>query len=585
MSKQVIIELEAKADKAIGEIEELKKEIQELNKQVVNSNKKTAEGIKGVETATKGATKQIRSLGAFIGKLGLGLLIASWQKIQDIFKSSQPVVDIMNTAFEALGLAFKDFVDFVSSNWESATKPISEFFSSKTGQSIQRIGKLIGVELVTRTKNLIQGIGGLGKALVKVFKGDFAGAADEAKAAFDNFGDALVGNAEESIQVEKAIENITKKVANYVKETVKAAKSNIELNKTAAEARILRQGLIEQYDREAEKLRQVRDEERNTIEERIAANNKLSEVLDKQEQQMLETVDAEIAAAQAAFDRSGLEEDRLALIEAQQEKTAVLAQIEGFRSEQLSNDLALQREALELTQSQREAENNRAIENEKAQAELLEGEYLRLLALQDIADKEREIEIKRLEEKRDAYQKGTQAWQDANNELEDFKAESDRQDLERERQIQKAKQQLTTDAIANIISIVGENSKFGKAIAVVGAIRNTFQGATKALADLPPPFSFVQAAATVAAGFRSVKDIVATQEPQMPSFAGASGGGVSTASIPTPPSFNVVGASGVNQLAQTISGQAEKPLKAYVVAGEVTTAQSLERNAVKEASI
>ena len=585
MSKQVIIELEAKADKAIGEIEELKKEIQELNKQVVNSNKKTAEGIKGVETATKGATKQIRSLGAFIGKLGLGLLIASWQKIQDIFKSSQPVVDIMNTAFEALGLAFKDFVDFVSSNWESATKPISEFFSSKTGQSIQRIGKLIGVELVTRTKNLIQGIGGLGKALVKVFKGDFAGAADEAKAAFNNFGDALVGNAEESIQVEKAIENITKKVANYVKETVKAAKSNIELNKTAAEARILRQGLIEQYDREAEKLRQVRDEERNTIEERIAANNKLSEVLDKQEQQMLETVDAEIAAAQAAFDRSGLEEDRLALIEAQQERTAVLAQIEGFRSEQLSNDLALQREALELTQSQREAENNRAIENEKAQAELLEGEYLRLLALQDIADKEREIEIKRLEEKRDAYQKGTQAWQDANNELEDFKAESDRQDLERERQIQKAKQQLTTDAIANIISIVGENSKFGKAIAVVGAIRNTFQGATKALADLPPPFSFVQAAATVAAGFRSVKDIVATQEPQMPSFAGSSGGGVSTASIPTPPSFNVVGASGVNQLAQTISGQAEKPLKAYVVAGEVTTAQSLERNAVKEASI
>ena len=585
MSKQVIIELEAKADKAIGEIEELKKEIQELNKQVVNSNKKTAEGIKGVETATKGATKQIRSLGAFIGKLGLGLLIASWQKIQDIFKSSQPVVDIMNTAFEALGLAFKDFVDFVSSNWELATKPISEFFSSKTGQSIQRIGKLIGVELVTRTKNLIQGIGGLGKALVKVFKGDFAGAADEAKAAFDNFGDALVGNAEESIQVEKAIENITKKVANYVKETVKAAKSNIELNKTAAEARILRQGLIEQYDREAEKLRQVRDEERNTIEERIAANNKLSEVLDKQEQQMLETVDAEIAAAQAAFDRSGLEEDRLALIEAQQERTAVLAQIEGFRSEQLSNDLALQREALELTQSQREAENNRAIENEKAQAELLEGEYLRLLALQDIADKEREIEIKRLEEKRDAYQKGTQAWQDANNELEDFKAESDRQDLERERQIQKAKQQLTTDAIANIISIVGENSKFGKAIAVVGAIRNTFQGATKALADLPPPFSFVQAAATVAAGFRSVKDIVATQEPQMPSFAGSSGGGVSTATVPTPPSFNVVGASGVNQLAQTISGQAEKPLKAYVVAGEVTTAQSLERNAVKEASI
>jgi hypothetical protein len=248
--------------------------------------------------------------------LGIGLLIASFEKVKEIFKSSQPVVDLLNTSFEFLGLAFKDFVDFISGNWESATKPISEFFSSKTGQSIQRIGKLIGVELITRTKNLIQGIGGLGKALVKVFKGDFSGAADAAKEAFDNFGDALVGNAEESMQVEKAVENITKKVANYVKETVNAAKANIELNKSAAESRIIRQGLIEQYDREAEKLRQVRDEERNTIAERIEANNKLSEVLNKQEEQMLKTVDTEIAAAQAAFDRSGLEEDRLALIEA-----------------------------------------------------------------------------------------------------------------------------------------------------------------------------------------------------------------------------------------------------------------------------
>lgn len=578
------IELEAKADKAIGEIENLKKEIIRLNKAVVDSNDKTTEGIKNVETATKGTTKQIKNLGAFIGKLGLGLLIASFDKVKEIFKSSQPVVDLLNTSFEFLGLAFKDFVDFVSGNWESATKPISEFFSSKTGQSIQRIGKLIGVELITRTKNLIQGIGGLGKALVKVFKGDFSGAADAAKEAFDNFGDALVGNAEESIQVEKAVENITKKVANYVKETVNAAKANIELNKSAAESRIIRQGLIEQYDREAEKLRQVRDEERNTIAERIEANNKLSEVLNKQEEQMLKTVDTEIAAAQAAFDRSGLEEDRLALIEAQQEKTAVLAQIEGFRSEQLSNDLALQRELIELSESELEAQNERAISEAQFRAEQIEGEYLRLEALKAVAIEEARLEDERLTKKRDQYQQGTQAYVDANNELLAFQQENNQKQVELERDLQLAKRQLVTDALSNLVAIVGANSKFGKAIAVVQAVRDTYAAANTALKASPPPFNFIAAAATVAAGIANVKQITATSEPSLPSFAGSAGGGGSVA-VPTPPQINTVGTSGVNQLAETINAQTKQPIKAFVVAGDVTTAQSLERNTVKEASI
>lgn len=50
------------------------------------------------------------------------------------------------------------------------------------------------------------------------------------------------------------------------------------------------------------------------------------------------------------------------------------------------------------------------------------------------------------------------------------------------------------------------------------------------------------------------------------------------------PAFNVVGSSS-SQLAQIMAAQGREPVKAYVVAGEVSTAQSLERNRVKEASI
>jgi len=53
---------------------------------------------------------------------------------------------------------------------------------------------------------------------------------------------------------------------------------------------------------------------------------------------------------------------------------------------------------------------------------------------------------------------------------------------------------------------------------------------------------------------------------------------------PQAPRFNVVGASGVNQLSQVI-GQNQEPIKAYVVASEVSSQQSLDRNKVMSASL
>lgn len=51
------------------------------------------------------------------------------------------------------------------------------------------------------------------------------------------------------------------------------------------------------------------------------------------------------------------------------------------------------------------------------------------------------------------------------------------------------------------------------------------------------------------------------------------------------PSFNVVGASGRNQLAEAINALQQTPMKTYVVSSDVTTAQQLERNIVQGASI
>jgi hypothetical protein len=66
-----------------------------------------------------------------------------------------------------------------------------------------------------------------------------------------------------------------------------------------------------------------------------------------------------------------------------------------------------------------------------------------------------------------------------------------------------------------------------------------------------------------------------------PSAGGGVGGGAG--SPPPAPQFNVVGNTGVNQLAQTLGSQ--QPVQAFVVANQVTSQQSLDRNIINNASL
>jgi uncharacterized coiled-coil DUF342 family protein len=88
-------------------------------------------------------------------------------------------------------------------------------------------------------------------------------------------------------------------------------------------------------------------------------------------------------------------------------------------------------------------------------------------------------------------------------------------------------------------------------------------------------------AATIAA---TAKGLAALGGGGAPSSGnvGSGGGGGNAASTPTP-QFNVVGNSGVNQIAATLGAQ--QPVQAYVVANQVTTQQALDRNIVQNASL
>jgi len=92
-------------------------------------------------------------------------------------------------------------------------------------------------------------------------------------------------------KVAEVIPTVVSSITDYAKSTVEAARATVDLNKQAEVAAVINQGLIEKYDRQAEQQRQIRDDESKTIEERIAANNRLGEILDEQSEKMLENVD------------------------------------------------------------------------------------------------------------------------------------------------------------------------------------------------------------------------------------------------------------------------------------------------------
>jgi uncharacterized membrane protein (Fun14 family) len=122
-----------------------------------------------------------------------------------------------------------------------------------------------------------------------------------------------------------------------------------------------------------------------------------------------------------------------------------------------------------------------------------------------------------------------------------------------------------------------------KAVNIASAVIDTYKAANSALASSPPPFNYIAMAAAITAGLLNVKKIASQQFQSSSSSGGGGGGGGSNApaAAPMTANFSTIGSSGINQLAQL----QQMPTQAYVVSGEVTSAQALDRNRVQNATL
>jgi len=549
-----------------------------------------------VEKGTSAASKGFKGLGTAIKATGIGLVVAALAKLGEVFMQNQKVADVFNTTFEAVSIVFNDFVNFIVSNTGGVIKFFDAIFKNPL-ESLKSFAKAFKENIQERFDSYLDTLGYLASAVKKVFSRDFAGALDDIKNAGKESLDVLTGVNDSFDKGKDFVEKSTEAVKNYATETLKAAQENVKLANSAEIAAAQQSLLVEKYDRQAEQLRQIRDEERNSIGERKKANDDLLLVLEQQEKAMLATADAQLKSAQAEAAKNNSIENQVAVTEALANRLGVLAQIEGFRSEQLANDLALDREQIELTNSKLESESTLSIERKRFNAEQIDDEIARLEALKEIDLLEAEQETIRLQAIVDNANAETQAKIDAQIALDDFTEQSRQTNLNRDTELETAKKDLdqktkdakisnleaVSGALNGLSALAGENAEAQKGIGIAQAVIDTYTGANKALAQ-GGMFGSVAAAGIIASGLANVITIAKTKIPKPKgSSGGVSTGG--TPSAPTPPSFNIVGSSETSALGDAVASQTNEPVQAYVVSNDVTTAQSLQNNIVEGATI
>ena len=547
---------------ALGQVvEDAEKSIEGLNKELGNTKQgfdKTAEAQKGASKGSKLFSAGLKAVGTAFKALGIAVVVAALKFLFDALSQNQKVMNVVNTVLETISIVMAKVVGTIAD-------VVTKVYESSNG--------------FEGLKNVVMGLLTLAITPLKFAFHSISLAVQQAQLAWEQsfFGDddpatvkRLTASIEETKESLKAVAvdavkagvgiatNIGKAASEIggvvggaidgiskisVRGAIEQAKTNVALTNSAQIAAAEQGLLVEKYDRLAEKQRQIRDEERNSIEDRKAANDKLNLILDEQEKSMNSQAALQVAAAQAQVDKNKNTETETALIEAKANALGVLAAVEGFRSEQKVNDLGLDREMLEMNAALGQSDADLAYARAKFNAEQITDKVKSLEALRALEEIRMQEEMLRLEGIVELANAGTQAEVDALIALDVFREESRQANMNADTALGEAKAALskkTTDqeikdadevkkaridaakgtlgALKGLADILAQGNEkqqkkafqINKVASIGNAIINTATGATKAFAQ-GGVAGFATGAAIVAAGAAQIATISKTQ--------------------------------------------------------------------------
>ena len=526
--------------------------------------------FKNLEGGAKTLKKIMAGLGAIVANVGKALKLLVQGKFGEAFNTMKDAVNGATQAVDSLFDAEKKLADL-------RKRTVIE--NAKLNQQIEAQKKV----LEDTTLSLDERIAAL----------------DEVTAATKKLAENQIAETQLALQAAEAQLTLTNNYEERREKQLEIA----ELQAQLIEQQTTLQGIEYDAERVGREIRtQAAEERKAQIEERLAQEKTVAETLRdlriediKDEQSKAEaTLQVQREAALATLRENNATKEQL--LEAEK---LYDGQLETLRQEFADKESERAQAAAEKKEQERQAE----LEKEKAQQqrlkeildtayfESIENEFQRAqeeLSFQEQKAMEElallgatEAEKQRI---RDGYQKKREklAQDEANYNMALKKAERDNE------------LNLAAGAFGAIAGLVGEQTAVGKAAAIATTTIQTYQAAQAAYASqmaIPDPSAPVRAAIAagiaIATGIANVQKIISTPTPGK--GGGGGGGGGATPGRPNTPTFSGNTGSldlGFNQGAsigqsdtlgdmQTGAAGVEspEPLKAYVVATEMTDAQ------------
>ena len=604
--KEKVIVFKADTKSAEKNVENLNKDVQEVDKSADKANESIDKGLESLDKRTNGLVSGFKSLRSGLGSVitgmkslkfaiaatGIGALLIAITSLTAYFTKTERGAQKFRVIAAALGSILDNLVDVVIHLGESL---FNAFENPK--KTVQELGQTIKTYVLDSVAQITSGLGLLGDAFRKLLEGDFSGALDTAKEGAKELGKGLFNLSPAGVIFNTVADGAQELFENIVKDTKAASNLADQLNRIKVAERELRVARAE-ANAEIERQKFISDDITRSFEERTEAARKAfaleQELLTKQlanERERLSVMEQQASLAES-------DEDTLEAIADQRVKLAELEQASATKQIELNNKInALENERLakiaerkakeeELAKAEQEAAQKALEEREKALNEITKAE-LSAKDAEIMAAQEKYDELIRLAQQ---YGQDTTALREkAAKEVNAIEKKYADEEVERQKAVAKQKEDVTQTAVSTALSLVQEGSTASKALAIAQSLWNTYQGITTALASAPPPFNFISAAVTGAAGFAAVRNIASTN-PQNAGSGSAGVSGLSSASASGAtggaPNISLLGGNNpLGQISEALKQSADNPAKAIVVSEDVSTRQAADRRRFMKAKL
>ena len=544
----------------------------EANEQQIGKTQKATDDLGksmgGIKDGSDKAGKASAGLGTKLKALSMNPIVAILGVIIALFKSIESVIARNGKAAAGFDKVWSQIDGTLNALWQTLDPIIGGFFEKLDGfftEPLQSI-KDFGTSIKEYVTDKLSGLAIIWAGVKDIFTGNFEEGWEKVKEGGAEFAQDMNDIADEVANTyDSAVDSLKAFGSEFIKnkEIQIAASKELEANKT----RIInleseyKMALINSKLEQA-LLKQVREDETQSIEDRVIANDKIAETLAAQLEQEKALIAEKLHFNKLEKIRQG-ETDELRAEELSYKEQLADAEVRY-------NEIILEQQKFNRTLAKEKAENDAAA----------------LKAIDDEAKK-----LKETQAKTEADAKALFLLKQARREKE---AAADDEEANGKLANILASTSAALGAIETIALAADADASAMQGIAAVQAGINTAQGVTAALGSAPPPLNFITAALVGAAGAIQIAAILKAKPPKRAtgssggySHKGGSSPTVTPVSVPDIPKYDEIYNDGIDLDKDTVKGQNndKDSVRAFVVLSDIDDAKNTNDNINSNSSI